>query len=503
MGTQEAVMRTSIFDYAPILATLEHKSGDRFKVTGILADSNVDFSTVPNASVFKNLEDYKQLVGLSLIHNYKEYQTCPCEICHVTNITVDLNTVDITNFNPSTRRWRKGGTPTVRSFEYQLVKDIHQFCEIPNKIVSDFDKKISAKEFKEGALYIVLHSYTTTLWKGLEEYIENNCDKVEEDTEYIIPADVNTSNKFPGEVVIPRFTLAHREGTKSYNIKINSPWVKSRLSKVLNKSEDNISYTPVDSLTVPKISNNDINSIVQESLSNWSARNIWNSDPPSSIEFEDNTEMLAQTKKHLSLIPGLEITYLRKKNLVYCSDGGFSVSPDAADKSYQPSFTKERISRPILYSGNAWEIRFTIDGKDYIRNNHIYFCTPDQYVASMKEMGRGDLVGKDFVPWSDLLWISSDWCERNGSRNYNEGIDLSSPNHRRLPLYQWILGPFFQKCIESGLGNPLEGYVAVTSAKLNVSHYREVKRMEEAKSRYNSIISKATKITQSKGVELA
>ena len=108
-------MRTSILKYIPLIAVLEHKNLNRFKVISIYHDKIPDsyFSSLPNASVFKTLEDYEKLIGLSLVHDYKAYDSCDCTECHTSRVIIDLNSVDLTSFNPNTRRWRKNGPPSV------------------------------------------------------------------------------------------------------------------------------------------------------------------------------------------------------------------------------------------------------------------------------------------------------------------------------------------------------------------------------------------------------
>ncbi len=67
----------------------------------------------------------------------------------------------------------------------------------------------------------------------------------------------------------------------------------------------------------------------------------------------------------------------------------------------------------------------------------VYFCTPEQYYDAFKDT-RPDLV-ENFEPWSDLIWISSDNCQRKNAENYGRFVDMQTPNFKRLSLYEWII----------------------------------------------------------------
>jgi hypothetical protein len=398
---------------------------------------------------------------------------------------IDLNTVDLSRFNQHTRRWRLKRNPSVVTFLDLLAEDAHPLCFVPKWCIGSRENIISYLSdelIKERDNIIEYTNYSDDTKKELLFYDGMR-----------VSSDTGTSQYFH------RFQVTERRD-RQYNI---TP-VYKRLVKMLNHfgyyshvntygslPKYETAYMLVDGKPDSVLSQEDKKHALYEAQSLWSPRNQWNFDPPSEVEFEDNSEMLEKVKQHLSMIKGLEITYLRKRMLAYYSDGHFSTSPDAAPRWYRPPFLDSYRSFPLLYSGEAWTLYFTIDGKDYQNGSFIYFCTPDQYVKAMTSMGREDLV-KDWEPWSDLIFISSDWCERNGKVNYNNGIDLSTPHRRRLSLAAWILGPFTQRCIETGLGNPLEGFATIVSPKFNRNRWRAVSMARKALSDYNKALSEVT-----------
>jgi hypothetical protein len=398
---------------------------------------------------------------------------------------IDLNTIDLSKFNQHTRRWKARVNPSVITFLDLLASDSHPLCFVPKWCIGNRENVIS---------YL-----SDELIKERDNIIEyTNCSDSTKN-ELLFVDGIHVSSDTGAAQQFYRFQTVERRD-RTYNI---TP-VYKRLTKMLNYfgyySHVNtygslprceVTYTLVDGEKVPVLSQDDKENALYKAQSLWSPRNQWNYDPPDEVEFEDNTEMLEKVKEHLSMIKGLKITYLRKRMLAYYSDGYFSTSPDAAPKGYCPPFLDSYKNFPLLYSGEAWTLHFTVNDKDYQHDNFIYFCTPEQYVKAMTSMGRGDLV-ENWEPWSDLLWISSDWCERNGKVNYNKGIDLSTPHRRRLSLAAWILGPFTQKCIEIGLGNPLEGFATIVSPKFNRNRWRAVAVARKALSEYNKVLSQVS-----------
>jgi hypothetical protein len=224
-------------------------------------------------------------------------------------------------------------------------------------------------------------------------------------------------------------------------------------------------------LETPKVSQEESLKLLKKCGEGY--RSGWNRDYPTYLEFEDNQEMLERVKEHLAPIPGLKITYLRKRWLGYFSDGGFSLTPDAINgnktgkviKYLQGNFdqplqladgskSQDDIGQPCIYLGEAWVMHFTVDNKNVLGNgNLVAFATPEQFVKAY-ENARPDLL-EGFIPWSDFIFISSDWCERNGSTNYSKGIDLQTPHQRRMSLLHWIIGPCASRCLRHGM--PFQG----------------------------------------------
>lgn len=208
--------------------------------------------------------------------------------------------------------------------------------------------------------------------------------------------------------------------------------------------------------------------LVEAARAKWRPRNCWNHDAPHIIEFEDASEMRAKLEKHCSMIPGFKVTMLRKRRLAYFSDGQMKLTPDAInhpDFGYGVSFkNREHVvhkgqgtcHEPCIYLGDAWACRFEINGVDYLGGNVVYFATPEQFEAAFRGV-RDDLVPEGWTPYSDLIFISSDWCERNGQTNYDKGFDLSTPNNRRLAVWQWILGPLNSRTLQY-TGKPISGF---------------------------------------------
>jgi hypothetical protein len=388
---------------------------------------------------------------------------------------VDLNTIDLSKFNRATGEWEGGNIPTAVPFKTQLFENTHPLCFVPEKYrCADWFASYIAAEIEEERRNIerttaTLNSLSSnTIYKKLVTYTDSYDRSID-------TGDMRMFHRFQlvEEILVKVFS------TEAFNrlLELVNYFVGS---SVFNYHHDFISsYIStcklISGIQPPVISKEDKKKVIKKANRYWRPRNCWNYDPPNEVEFEDNTEMLEKVKQHLSMIKGLEITYLRKRMLAYYSDGAFVTSPDAAPKGYHPPFLISHVSDPLLYSGEVWALHFNISSKDYQRDNFIYFCTPEQYVNAMTSMGRPDLV-KDWKPWSDLIFVSSDWCERNSKSRYGDEdeIDLSTPNRRRLSLATWILGPFTQKCIEDGLGNPLEGFATITSPKLNKNKWRYI-----------------------------
>jgi hypothetical protein len=454
--------RVELADYSPILAVVKyrHYSCQEATLKGKI-HSCKSIPSLVNATVYIKVATDPKEIKLTSSREYA---------------VVDLKIYDTEKFNVNTKRW-KGGTPTMVPLTKLLADDEHPLCFIPEKYRKH---EINVRTY--------LRHVITEEKKSIESGVKN----------FTPEYDLMILNKdlYEKSFVTGENTTFHRFERVKYKRTCPAPTEKfNRLLNIISYFETfYYTYQLTESLSkynneycldggvhVPVMSEEDKEAIISEARFFWHPRNCWNYDPPSEVEFEDNSEMLEKVKQHLSMIKGLEITYLRKRMLAYYSDGPFITSPDAALRGYQPPFLarySSYIDKPLLYSGEAWSLHFTINNKDYQRNNFIYFCTPDQYVKAMTSMYRKDLL-ENWKPWSDLMFISSDWCERNGKVNYNKGIDLSTPHRRRLSLAAWILGPFIQKCIEDGLGNPLEGFATIVSPKFNRNRWRAITKAKK------------------------
>lgn len=202
--------------------------------------------------------------------------------------------------------------------------------------------------------------------------------------------------------------------------------------------------------------------------------------PPSKLEFESNSEMLAKLNDHLSIIPFCEVLYLRKVLLGYVPvdtgslgyeetsniwrlpkyDYDYAYESEDTDKkirklitstkslslnvqihrwidSLSKLFTKTKPNEPqeqlVAYCGEAWAVRLRITGWNLPIK--LYFATPDQYLAMVKEHGRARR--QKYIPWSDFQFITSSICQNNfDSGEYFQYL----PEVQRLGLSNWLVG---------------------------------------------------------------
>jgi hypothetical protein len=352
------------------------------------------------------------------------------------NMAIDLNTIDLSKFNSYTGRWRAKRNPSVVTFLELLETDTHPLCFVPMR---NMDKEIKVIAYLE---------------KELEKERNNiiKAGKASNNIEYelLIRDKMFISSITKNRQLFNRFQVVK----KASEVYSPTPLYK-RLVRMLTYFGHDTSISRYGSLPDCEVKYALANEIdisqeykkeaLYKARAVWYTRYVRNYTPPDEIEFEDNSEMLEKVKQHLRLVKGLKITYLRKRMLAHYSSSSFKTSPDAAPKGYYPPFITDKVKSPLLYSGEAWALHFTINDIDYQEDNLIYFCTPEQYVKAMTSMGRPDLV-KNWKPWSDLLFISSDWYE---------DTNLGSPSSRKLSLAAWVLGPFIKGCIKNGRGNPL------------------------------------------------
>jgi hypothetical protein len=237
-------------------------------------------------------------------------------------------------------------------------------------------------------------------------------------------------------------------------------------------------------------------------------RNTWNYNPPNKIVFESNAEMYEKVMKHCEDIPGFKITYLRKVELLYMSDGDMEHTPHAINhpkysnkviEIYENEYgirdhrivdrdaniPEDRVlNRPVIYLGEAWLIKFLAFDKDLLKDCRVYFATPEQFYKAY-ENTRPDLL-ENFEPFSDLMTITSDWCSRNDpTSTYGVGIDLYSPWSQRQSLKAWILGPAIAKNI-SCLSFKLRSEDEVK----NFNGYYERGKLNVIEKKLNKILSK-------------
>ena len=201
---------------------------------------------------------------------------------------------------------------------------------------------------------------------------------------------------------------------------------------------------------------------------------------PMLSEFEEPGEMFDIVKQHLGRVPELEITYLRKRHVIYYGGLGH---PDGLnydvlkDPRYEnvlcPYLSKDESltglpasinlkksdldntrllsEQAILYIGEAWMVYFKIEGKDILGGNKLYFITPEQYAACYANHPlHGNKYMKDEngkpIALPDLIYLAQNsWCERANGAFSDDTTDFQTPYHRRMPLYVWVLSNLLAK----------------------------------------------------------
>lgn len=193
------------------------------------------------------------------------------------------------------------------------------------------------------------------------------------------------------------------------------------------------------------------------------------------FDFDEREVVFEQIRKHLAQFPAIQLIDIAKKYICYTSDAGslrWELTPDAVN---QPRFNRHfdleqdehgiyhykmkegcnSSERAIIYIGECWAVYFTVGGEDVLKGNRVFVATPKQFKKAYQGL-RDDLIPEDWEPWSDFMFISTNWCERNGNVNYGRGIDLSSPHQRKLSLFGWIIGPLSAKYLQDR-GKPMAG----------------------------------------------
>ena len=200
---------------------------------------------------------------------------------------IDLNIIPA-KFNPATRRWSGKSNPTATPLTNLIETGKHPLVSIPE----EYRKPGGLKKYLK-------YTLAETYFKNQEETITK--------TSYTL-TDQSLGDKFPKVTYFPRF-LPCMEVIKRKSV--------GALVKVLDKygpeysglhtpyvSKEEKTFKIDESLTVENV---DVPEVVKNARVLWRARNSWNLDPPSALEFEDNTEIHSKVLNHLSMIPGRTI----------------------------------------------------------------------------------------------------------------------------------------------------------------------------------------------------
>jgi hypothetical protein len=168
-------------------------------------------------------------------------------------------------------------------------------------------------------------------------------------------------------------------------------------------------------------------------------RNAWMHDfihPPTENAPRNRARVLRRLRALVASVPfEVSFTGYRRRWLNYLSDGGesqegllgwvskrwvrrprFKVVPYPG--KYKVPNYEEYGSYPLMYSGPAWCVRFTVDGEPWLSTGCRVWLTND-----LKQM------------------ISSDWCQRDDMSK--EHINLVRVGSQTLA--SWIMGPLLSK----------------------------------------------------------
>lgn len=328
---------------------------------------------------------------------------------------VDLGQLNLDRFNTTIRRWNnKVGdkNPTIPcSFRDQLKREIH-----PIAYVKTEDK----------------------------EHIDILLDTLLNNTTKILPIDV--LDKY-SNIYIKRFT----QFDKDNNIKIETPKISEEAKeKLLNTALNNV-------LNKHKIDEDSIDS--------------YNITIPNKIEFEDNSEMIDKVYNKCKYIPEFKITYLRKVKLLFrCFTGTTSQQKHILYSIGQILGLKDKIdigTRKPIYIGEAWNLCFTINNKNYMKSSGLFFITQEQLYKAredLKGLHKGLHIGMygitDWIinckPWAELMYLSSEWCQEE-----RDGNSIRLPITNAQSLESWLINYFPMGVIRKGGKDPfknIEGY---------------------------------------------
>lgn len=155
----------------------------------------------------------------------------------------------------------------------------------------------------------------------------------------------------------------------------------------------------------------------------WRPRNQWNIDPPNAVELESNLDMLEQVKEHCKNVPGFSVGYLRKRRLVYYSDGIFRLTKHSINGQHTFDDNGNQIGTDIGAGKNTVvfyqnkktkEIVFGY-GKSRIKSDWGSINPTNDFDLYSQ---YGDNAGDEFVRYQDLrsylakpaIFAGEAWC---------------------------------------------------------------------------------------------
>jgi len=391
---------------------------------------------------------------------------------------VDLNTVDFSNYNLTSKRWKFKTKPTVETFLSQLISKTHPLIEFESE---EFVEDLVMPAEVETDLEI---SEVITTTKALVK-LDNMFPASKGVSANLNRFNVCTATTNSPVQKITNITLYDCPMTSYLRDAFNQGCTLSTNTnlyyyfnpKELSKKVETTYY--LASLNPPQVTDEQRTALLKEASKNYKQEDYWIISSPNEVEFEDNSAMLEQVREHCKGIPGFEVVYLRKHIAAYVSDGSMECTLDAVNYhtpklSIHTEYDNQNILRvlydkngsgsPLIYFGECYQIYFTIGGKDVLEGCRILFATPEQYYAAYSKL-RPDIVD-NFVPWSDLLFIGSSWCQRNRLKSLDKGYNLQTPKSSPRSLYAWIVDSAFSRIYGNGHSDTIPGYNVIYGAKL-------------------------------------
>jgi len=164
----------------------------------------------------------------------------------------------------------------------------------------------------------------------------------------------------------------------------------------------------------------------------YNKRNTWVDSYPMWEEMteEPPQSLLDVLEREFSVLhTSVEVTYLRRRYLMYTSDGRLTTQVQCIGTWH---------GAPLLYDGWAWGIRFLLDGRDHLTQGNIVFLDDNG------------------------LFICTDWCQRDRSKSLDDGINLYSGSHVKS-LSTWITVDLADRAMRER-GEDVMGYQKITHA---------------------------------------